>query len=142
VKPFKYQNYINQLSEPCPPSNYQPKAMTAYRFVFEETSSKSKNNFLPILMIQPKRQLNFNDTQKCQGYALSLFDTQENAEKRYLKLKKQIKNISKTLGTHLAEGQITQQDGVVSKTDNNGHFSLHEFNNTDLSSKFSIISSL
>jgi len=140
---FKYKKQIEQLSTQCPPSNYKSKDISAFRFVFEAENDKAKNNFLPVLIIKPKRQLKpDNDTVKCQGYALSLFDSQENAEKRYYKLRKRNKNISKTLGDCLATGTIDKTDGVASEVDNNGHFSLHEFENTDLAAKFNIISTL
>ncbi len=37
------------------------------------------------------------------------------------------------LGTHLAKVSIEQNDGVVKEIDNNGHFDLHEYENTNWS---------
>lgn len=140
---FKYQEYIAQLSIQCPPSDYEPKEMQAFRFVFEANQELAKNNFLPILMINPRRKLS-PDTPaaRCQGYALSLFDTKQNAEKRYSQLREINRNITKTLGTHLAEGFIDKTDGLVSQIDSKGHLSLHEFENADLATKFQIVSCL
>lgn len=138
---FKYQEYIKELSIECPPSSYEPKEMQAFRFVFEASHQKAKNNFLPVLIINPSRQFN-KSNDKCKGYALSLFDTKENLEKRYLTLKQSFPNISETLGDQIAEGFIAKTDGLASKIDTRGHFSLHEFENTDLVNKFNITSSL
>jgi hypothetical protein len=43
---------------------------------------------------------------------------------------------------HIAAGSIDKTDGVVSKIDDNGHLSLHEFATTDLAAKFVITSCL
>jgi len=137
---FKYQEYINELSN-CPPSDYQPIEMTAYRFVFEENQEQSENSFLPVLIIKPHRKFN-TPQQRCKGYALSLFNTQNHAEQRYNQLRKNRPDISQTLGTHLAKGIIDKTDGIASSVDQKGHFNLHEFQHTDLSQKFEIITPL
>lgn len=140
---FKYQEYIDNLSIQCPPSEYLPKELQAFRFVFDASDQLSKNNFLPVLIIKPSRQLNPDTSAaKCQGYALSLFDTKENAEKRYSQLITKRPKLRKSLGTHLAKGFIASTDGLASKVDENGHFSLHEFANIDLSRNFNIVSAL
>ncbi len=140
---FKYQEYIDNLSIQCPPSDYVPKELQAFRFVFDASAQGSANNFIPVLIIKPSRHL-YPDTPaaRCQGYALSLFDTKENAEKRYSQLIKKRPALRKSLGTHLAEGFIDSTDGVVSEVDDNGHFSLHEFVASDLTKKFNIVSDL
>jgi len=50
--------------------------------------------------------------------------------------------LKESLGTHLAQGIIELEDGVVSTVNEEGHFSLHEFEKTDLQKQFNIISSL
>ena len=139
---FKYQEYIDNLSIQCPPSEYLPKELQAFRFVFDASDQHSKNNFLPVLIIKPSRQLNHTPAARCQGYALSLFDTKENAEKRYSQLIKKRSTLPKSLGTHLAKGFIDSTDGLASEVDENGHFSLHEFANVDLSQNFNIVAAL
>lgn len=140
---FKYQQDIQNLnlSVSCPPSNYKSIEIQAFRFVFEEGSEKAKNNFLPPLKITPKRQLN-PDSKKCEGYALSLFNTQQKAKTFYGELRKRHPNIDKTLGTHLARGIFDKNDGVASEINNKGHFNFHEAEDTNLSQKFEIISHL
>ena len=140
---FKYQESMVQLPIQCPPSDYKSKEIKAFRWVFEANQPQAKNNFLPALIIKPSRRLS-RDTpaDRCKGYALSLFDTKENAEKRYSRLIKDRPALRKSLGTHLAEGLIDSTDGVSSKVDDNGHFSLHEFVDSDLAKKFQIVSAL
>ncbi|NJL11226.1 MAG: hypothetical protein HC908_16645 [Calothrix sp. SM1_7_51] len=107
--------------------------MEAFRFIFELTKEESKNNFLPVLIQNPKRQLKAEA--KCSGYALSCFDTEKNAEARYQKLMKNNRNIYKTIGTHLGKIYICETDGVVSEPNNDGPFDLHIYQETDFNSE-------
>lgn len=136
---FKYYLYINQLPD-CPPCRYEPQNRQAFRFVFEDFDHS--NNFLPVLLINPKRinSPSFRDNNaRCSGYALSFFNTLENAVRRYRGLQRSIPNIHKSIGTHIAKGVITKKDGVISEISNNGHFDLHEFEHTNLRMRFSIV---
>ena len=140
---FKYQEEIDRLSIQCPPSTWQSKKMLAFRFVFQIPHENTRNNFLPVLIIKPKRKLNPDtDANRCKGYALSLFDTERNAKRRYNNLVKKRPRLREQLGDSLAKGFLEEQDGVVSDVDRNGHFNLHEFKNVDLSRKFMIVSDL
>ena len=132
---FKYQVYLSELPN-CPPSDYERKNIQAFRFVFADLSLE--NNFLPVLLQNPKRSFS-DDEATCQAYGLSLFDTLENARKRYFTLKKSFRKIDKVIGTHIAEGSIEEDDGVVSKINSYGHFCLHEFEQTDLWVKFRLV---
>jgi hypothetical protein len=134
--PFKYQNFISLIAN-CPPADYYPTQIKAYRFVFSDPNHP--DNFLPVLMMNPKR--NFPDPNgQCLGYALSLFDSLENAQKRYGDMVKGRPALRKKLGSHIAAGIITPNDGLVSEVNSSGHFSLHQFAETDLKHKFQIIS--
>lgn len=134
---FKYHEYLKGFPD-CPPSSYKRKDVVAYRFVFEDLD---ENSFLPALVKKPKRVLiNDSDSVRCQAHGLSLFDTLENAEEFYSNLPPNTsKNRHKTIGSHIAEGNIDKSDGVVSRVSSNGHFTLHESNNADLPSKFNIV---
>ena len=132
---FKYHSYLNQLPD-CPPSSYERKSITAFRFVFEDLDHIQ--NFLPVLLKNPKRRLR-GDAEKCKGYGLSFFDTLENVKRKYVALAKNFKNIHLVIGTHIAEGFIEEDDGVVSELNRDGHFTLHEFEHTDLKNKFHLI---
>jgi hypothetical protein len=141
---FKYEKFINQIPN-CPPSDSQRQKITAFRFVFEDLAHE--NNFILVLSINPQRinTAKFHkNSDKCAGYALSFFNTLENAKKRYfeLKYKRGLKNIDKILGTHIAQGVIGENDGVVSKVDKHGHFNLHEIEHVDLKNQFSLIGAI
>lgn len=132
---FKYDAHLSAIPD-CPPSHYECKDIQAFRFVFKDLNHK--NNFLPVSLMNPKRKFP-DDASKCQGYGLSFFDTLENARRRYLAIKKNFRNIGKIIGTHIAEGFIEVNDGVVSEVNSSGHFCLHEFEHTDLSRKFHLV---
>ena len=131
MTPFKYQSEIQNLPN-CPPADYQQIRIQAFRWVFKEENHS--NNFRPPLVIKPLRRLK----DKCAGYALSFFNTPENARKRYLHLcyGRTGQDFVASVGTYLAQGVIEQQDGVISKIEGQGHFELHEFAEIDLKPKF------
>jgi hypothetical protein len=136
---FKYQRMIDSL-ENCPPAHYESREFTAYRFVFEDLTHQ--NNFLPVLEIKPKRinaQEFVTEQAKCLGYALSLFDSLEHAQRRHQQISRYNKNFYKKVGTHVAEGEIASTDGVASPVDENGHISLHEFEGVNLQPKFRVV---
>ena len=141
---YKYLDDIKDITD-CPPTSCTNKNMTAFRFVFEPNTDteNSWKNFLPLKKIFPQRtDLNRNDNVKCSAYGLSFFDSENNAKIRYNQLIENHPNIYKNLGTHLAKVSTEQNDGVVKEIDNNGHFDLHEYENTNWSHKFEIIAVL
>lgn len=73
------------------------------------------------------------------GYALSLFDTAENARQRYRQISRFNRNFHKIVGTHIASGEIEKKDGVASPPDGHGHISLHEAEDVELVWKFQIV---
>ncbi len=137
---YKYEEYINSIGITCPPSDYIQKQRVSFRFVFDDPAHE--NNFIPVLMISPRRinSRRFRDPQnKCKGYALSLFDSLEHAINRYKLLEKDTPNIHKTIGKCISKGDLIKRDGVVSLIDKKGHFNLHEFLHTNLANKFSVV---
>jgi hypothetical protein len=132
---FKYSQFINQLPD-CPPSYYRMQEIMAFRFVYANINDQ--NNFLPALIKNPRRKL-AGSGQECIGYGLSLFNSLGQAKSRYQQLRQNFKNIDKTIGTHIADGLIQKQDGVLSDPDANGHMTLHESDEADLSTKFRIV---
>ena len=139
---FKYARELSDL-EDCPPAYYERRDFTAHRFVFADLSHA--NNFLPALKISPRRIHSppfVSDTARCLGYALSLFDTLENAHRRYRQISRFNRNFYKVVGTHIARAQIESADGLASPPDGHGHISLHEAENVDLGAKFRIVEEL
>jgi len=132
---WKYQEQIRKFAD-CPPSDYKPVDMIAFRWVFKDKSYR--NNFLPPLAIDPSRKLK-NDKLKCSGYALSFFNSLENAKKRYLFLSDNNPQVFRSLGEYIARVEIKSDDGIASAPDIKGHFDLHEFAKADLEHRFTWI---
>jgi len=133
---MKYQSEICKINN-CPPNDCILEQQTAYRFVFDPVCKKS---FLPQGIKMPSRIDNSNNQMKCSLLALSFFSTEENAREKYKKLKRKIKNINKTLGSHIAEGILNTTDGQRTKIcQKSGHFDFFENNDVDLVPNFKIV---
>lgn len=73
----------------------------------------------------------------CSIFALSFFDSEENARNTYSGFPGRIKML---MGyTDIAAGLIRPEIGLCSPPDQNGHFDLYEFENVDLSEHMQII---
>ena len=76
-------------------------------------------------------------------YALSCFNNQEKAERRYSSLCKSFKRTPKVIGDSLCGGIIENDDGMITLPDlASGHFDLYESETCDLSKTFNIIEKL
>jgi hypothetical protein len=142
-KVYKYQEDINSISDfcECPRSDYfifNEKA--AFRFVFED--SEHPHNFLPPVKIKPKRYLDKNAIEKCEGLGLSLYGEKYGARQKYDELITNFKNFKKVIGTHIAVGNIKKEDGHITKEDEITHFDMYEFNNVELAQKFQVVEEL
>lgn len=133
---YKYNSELTNLPD-CPPSVARSRKLEAFRFVFNDINHP--HNFLPVIKIQPKREFK-NDKARCMAYGLSMFDSIEKAKDRYAKLQKKFPKIEKRIGTHIAKGLLEPADGVTTKADRTGHFTLYEFKGTNLKTKFHIVS--
>lgn len=135
---LKYAQIINKI-EDCPPIKAAPVSADGHRFV--HSSITDQRNFLPAAMLNPRRK--FKDSHECcSGMALSMFDTKERAKTRYSVLRRMIRSIHQTIGTHLAKGTLTSEDGIATSPTSGGHFDFHEFDGVDLSTKFQIVEEL
>lgn len=121
----------------CPPVECVPTEIQAFRFTYE--SIADERNFQPVSIKQPKRFNDKSDLEKCSGFGISLFQTEEFAINRYNKLKKTSPQIEKTIGSYLATGKINNNDGVITPINESGHFDLHESDICNLHDRFSII---
>lgn len=143
TKNYKYQIDIDLISKECqcPTSEYFSFGeKEAFRFVFEDPDHP--NNFLPPLKINPSRFLSKESMEKCHGLGLSLYGKKENAKKKFEELISTFKNFKKTIGTHIAKGIITDEDGHITKENKITHFDIYEFENVVLNEKFVIIEAL
>lgn len=121
---YKYQPDFDLLRLTCPPADYVGKNMPAFRWVYE--SMQHENNFKSQYHKNPKRFLSKADAEKCRAMALSMFESLAAAEQRFRDLREDIgANVYKTLGTHVAKGDLTAADGVNGRIDDHGHFNHH-----------------
>lgn len=130
MKALKYQTELNELD--CDLSNFIEQAREAFRWVFEDI--KDEKNFSPKYILDEDIEKD-----KCIGWGLSFFNTQKSAVQRLNKLTKNRAFLFKKLGTHIAQGNLDENDGISNKTERFGHFTLFEYKDVDLSNKFKII---
>ena len=115
--------------------------MPAYRWVSGELNDR--RNWEPPLVKKPARATDMKDRERCSGYALSFFTSEEMARQRHARVIKAMNAAAAaTLGTHLAAGSIDPEDGLASAPDARGHFDLHEDSRADLAPKFRVIGHL
>jgi hypothetical protein len=139
---LKYQAEIDQrtLLAQCPESGTPPDNLSAYRFVYSPINHKL--NFLPNIIFDKKIGIGFDyvnaeENVYCSRCGISLYDTLPNAQKAWKKLAPKIKE---NLGySHIANGTLVQNDGVMKEIQNNGHFGFYEDINANLPLKFKII---
>ncbi len=134
MQKFKYQIEI-ESSETCDLSKFDEQERIAFRWTFEDI--KDGRNFIPRPFLNPK-----TNTSNCKVWGLSLFDTKENGVNRMNKLKAKSRNIYKKLGTHIATSDLVNENGVSDLVNAEGHFTLIEYIDVDLSQKFSVLGEL
>ena len=135
---LKYESEISKV-EWCPPANASPRTFRGFRFVHRAIDDK--RNFLPAAILNPRRTF-LKLHVRCSSFALSMFDTRDNAKNRYESLRMAFQRINRTIGTHLAEGNLTDADGAATPPDSSGHFDLFEDSASRVSAKFRIIEDL
>lgn len=64
------------------------------------------------------------------------------AKEKYYQLANSCQNIKKTVGTHIANGVLDSEDGLITEEGYLSHFGLYEFENVELKDKFKIIEKL
>ena len=142
-KKYKYQQQIDELlATGCQlPALYAPENMDACRFAFSDANHQ---NHVPQYMSNPKRMLQDVAKGKVTTSLLSLlcFSTPTKAETFYANLRKAFKNISASLGDSLAEGKLSNEDGMKTATSNSGHFDFYEYEGCDLNKTFQITKNL
>ena len=142
-KKYKYQKQIEELlSLGCQlPTLFAPEGMEACRFAFSDTHHQ---NHVPQYMSNPKRML--QDVAKGKAttslLSLSCFSTPNKAELFYTNLRKAFRNISTSLGDSLAEGKLSNEDGMKTATSDNGHFDFYEYEGCNLNNTFQITKNL
>jgi hypothetical protein len=134
---MKYSKELAEFAD-CPPRHAKPRDWKAYRYVFEPADERS---FLPVAKISPSRKFD-NEQGHCIAYSLSMFASKEGAIDHYQRLRSKYKWIRQTVGTHLAEGQVTVADGLATAPNDREHFSFFEADCADLAATFQIVEAL
>lgn len=135
---MKYKE-IDQIPN-CPPKNSKSLTQTAYRFVFEPIDLES---FKPQGFKKPARVANASKPdKKCSLMALSMYTSRQAAISAYEYFANNVPKIKNTIGTHLAEGLISDQDGLQTEPDETSHFDFFEKDGSDIKNKFKIIEQL
>jgi len=136
---FKYQEWIDKLTaEGCQmPSLFEPNNTRACRFAF---ASSNQQNHIPQYVRNPKRMLQDLGKGKADTsfLALSCFATNSQAEFFFSNLQKAFKNAKNSIGDALAEGILTNEDGMKTSTNQSGHFDFYEYEQCDLNKSFKI----
>lgn len=136
---FEHEKLLKGLRD-CPPKNYQSINIDAYRWFFAVDDPR---NFQSAYEKKPARFNDSSDTLKCKAMGLSMLDSAEKAEERYLFLR-DIQNYDARVlfGEFIAEGFIASGDGVSEvPPEKNGHFTHHPAEAVDYSKRFQIIAS-
>lgn len=139
---FQFFEDFKKLSVVCPPPHYRPQNMQVFRWVFDDIGDE--RNFQPLFYRNPRKYLGASDIEKCNGLALSFFDSEKAAKNRFDELRDTTCPIAyKVLGTNVAKCDITQNDGANEYPPNkNGHFNHHPVKNHQYETRFTIISKL
>lgn len=127
---YKYATNIKalDLKVECPPIELIGRNAVIYRYIFDDINHP--NNFIPQYLKKPPRVLPFDDVKTCNGFGLSVFETVDQSITFFQVLPERIK---KLLGyTHIAQIDLTTDDGKTTETEASGHFNLHEFEGVDL----------
>ena len=123
----------------CPPPKAQSRHFTGYRLVHNPITEQ---DFLPIAKTHPARFPPGTD-RYCWSFSISLFITGEAIRRKFQYVVSTNRNIAKDVGTHIAEGEITEADGLSTPpTSRSGHISLFESEDAQLNSKFMIVEAL
>ena len=133
---FKYKSNIDSLECDCPDlEKFKSNSLKSFRIVHNDL--ENINNYKPPILITPRTFNNCMET--CSGYALSFFDTAANAEAHFLRVSGHSPKFVNTVGNCIAECDLKNTDGVVSKPSKKGHFDLHEYSDTIFKGRFKII---
>lgn len=130
MKKLKYQEEIDSFEPDL--SNFAEQERPAYRFRFED--DHHPNNYSPVYLITKSRPRNI-----FHGWGLSLYDTQEQAKKKFFRMYKTNENIIKKLGNCIGEDQLNENDGISNKSNKEGHFTLLEYEGVDFEMRFNVV---
>lgn len=121
---LKYHAQLQAFSN-CPPAGNSGIGI-GYRWCFEDINDQ--RNSLPVSMLNP------DGRRCCNGYALSMFTTLDQAVARFNSLKNRFPEYETRVGTHYAQVRLRAEDGRSTPASNDGHFDFHEYTTFRLAS--------
>ena len=137
---YKYKEELAALGGCCPPADASPVDMVAFRYVKDPVSAQC---FLPVALKDPRRVLDEKaHGAKCSMYGLSMYSSEASARTRFLALERQIKQIRKKIGSHLARGTLVPSDGVATHPNHAGHFDFFEIASSTVENRFEVMGRL
>jgi len=120
----------------CPPAGALPMAIKAFRWVAKPMTTDS---FLPPGKIKPARVNNTKGAANCGLFGVSMHTSRERSIDAFKKLEKTFVYARKTIGGFVAEGDLTEQDGLCTTSNSAGHFDLYEYEKVNLIDSFVVL---
>ena len=134
---FKYKKQFEDLPCECPDlSIFKPVNQLSYRFSHADTAHQN-NHVPPIFIRKPPGSSSCKII--CSNYALSFFSTAQQAELRFLAILAKVPMFKNSVGEYISACQLAKSDGVACLPGNDGHFELHEFENTSFAGRYVIV---
>jgi hypothetical protein len=137
---LKYSTDVQAITtsgESCPPQNAVETTRNAYHWC---ANPMTINCFSPVAVKNPKRVHKESDlNEKCSYWGVSMYMSLEASIRAFQSLEKSMRNARKTLGSHVATGELTPSHGRQTSPDEFGHFDLHEYASVDLLPDFQIV---
>ena len=139
---FKYNSQLQLIRKEynidCPCKDAMNINTITYRWVYDDITNEA--NFIPSGIRNPRKFPPGRIENKCNQFALSMFETEEQGIKYFHSFKPRLR---RKLGyTHIAKGYVNHNDGLANPSDEQGHFGFHEYEKVELTHKFEIINSL
>ncbi len=141
---LKYQSEIDALGLTfCPDAVVPETEIEAFRFSFNPIENEL--NFVPNVIFDRQRNSPFNyekatAEKKCLRCGASFYLNLESAINKWNNISERIREL---LGyTHIANGKLDSNDGLMRVPDITGHFTFYELETANLTTKFNLISEL
>lgn len=127
---------ITATGESCPPQDAVECTRTGFHWCMEPMTA---NCFAPSAAKNPRRLHKEHDAkEKCSLWAISMHVSLEASLAAFQDLEKSVPRLRKSVGDHVASGELQPAHGRQTSLDGNGHFDLHEYAAVDLLTAFAI----
>jgi len=138
---YKYQTQIDALLAEGGqmPLLSEPNGVRAYRYIF--SNDVRGVNHIPPFVVSPARAVvkNNGKVPPVEGFALSCYLDDSKAVEAYTGYVSERPMLRKSLGDTLCSGNISNEDGMVTRPNVITHFDLFEFVGCDLNRSFTKI---